>query len=35
MPCELIAKIYIPPHEQNPADLAWMREALIMVRFAA
>lgn len=24
-------QVYIPPEEQDPADLAWMREALVMV----
>jgi hypothetical protein len=27
----LSTQTYIPPQEQDPADLAWMREALIMV----
>lgn len=25
-------QVYVPPEEQDPQDLAWMREALVMVR---
>jgi hypothetical protein len=25
--------VYVPPEEQDPQDLAWMREALIMVSY--
>lgn len=25
------SQVYVPPHEQDPVDLAWMREALHMV----
>ena len=26
-------EVYIPPEEQDPQDLAWMREALVMVSY--
>lgn len=29
--CDTEYQVYIPPDEQDPQDLAWMREALVMV----